>query len=101
MTPPSAQSDVSDLLIAEGRLASATRQDVPKQTIAIAATFTAEPVEEALAYWFQQLLDPTSLLATNQRGVNVLLLRFEDWMRFEADAEHGSLAEQQLECSVQ
>lgn len=64
---------------------------------AISATFTAEPVEETLAFWFeelglecrvefapynqvfQQLLDPASLLATNANGVNILLVRFEDW----------------------
>jgi hypothetical protein len=101
MTPLSTKSGLSDRGGAEGPSASAVRQDLHKQSIAIAATFTAEPVEEALAYWmqelavpstiafapyhrlFQQLLDPTSLLATNQRGVNVLLLRFEDWLRFE------------------
>jgi len=64
---------------------------------AISATFTAEPVEETLAFWFeelgldcriefapynqvfQQLLDPASLLATNANGVNILLVRFDDW----------------------
>jgi FkbH-like protein/FkbM family methyltransferase len=68
-----------------------------KQTIAIAATFTAEPVEESIAFWmqaldipsqiefapynqvFQQLLAPSSLFASNVRGVNVVLVRFEDW----------------------
>ena len=73
---------------------------IPQQ-IAIAATFTAEPVEEALAFWmqelqlpsqiefspynqvFQQLLDPSSLLNQNAQGVNVTLVRFEDWQRFE------------------
>ena len=68
--------------------------------VVVAATFTAEPVEEALAFWmeeigrpgsiefapynqvFQQLLDPNSLLARNRQGVNVVLLRLEDWLRF-------------------
>ena len=68
--------------------------------LAIAATFTAEPLEPALRFWldvlgidvrvafapynqvFQQLLDRSSLLATN-RGVNVVLVRFEDWIRVE------------------
>lgn len=56
--------------------------DLLQQTIAIAATFTAEPIADSLAFWmrelnivsdnsiefapynqiFQQLLDPTSLL---------------------------------------
>lgn len=66
-------------------------------TIAIAATFTAEPVEESLAFFlrglelphdiefapynqvFQQLLDPRSLLGANREGVNVILARLEDW----------------------
>ncbi|MBA3256821.1 MAG: hypothetical protein H0T64_09260, partial [Pyrinomonadaceae bacterium] len=68
-----------------------------KQTIAITATFTAEPIEESLSFWmqelnisseiefapynqvFQQLLDPASLLSTNQLGISVVLVRFEDW----------------------
>jgi len=68
------------------------------QKIAIAATFTAEPIEEPLRYWmnqlelpvalefapfnqvYQQLLDPASALATNLRGANVVLIRLEDWL---------------------
>ena len=75
----------------------AARNRREKQRIAIAATFTAEPVEEALRYWmeelevageiefapynqiFQQLLDPSSLLSNNERGINTLLVRLEDW----------------------
>ena len=67
--------------------------------IAIAATFTAEPILEALELWghelsldldvviapynqvFQQLLDPESPLSRNHRGLNVLLVRLEDWDR--------------------
>ncbi len=67
-----------------------------RQTVAVAATFTAEPLEEPLRFWmqeldvptairfapyqqlFQQLLDPASLLATNAGGVNVVLIRLED-----------------------
>jgi amino acid adenylation domain-containing protein/FkbH-like protein/non-ribosomal peptide synthase protein (TIGR01720 family)/FkbM family methyltransferase len=72
-------------------------QALTKQKIAITATFTSEPVEDSLSYWlkamgfpdsiefaqynqiFQELLNPSSLLATNQNGVNVVLVRFEDW----------------------
>jgi len=71
--------------------------DEPRLKIAITATFTAEPLEQPLAFWteqlniwskiefapynqaFQQLLDPSSLLATNQTGINLILIRFEDW----------------------
>jgi FkbH-like protein len=69
--------------------------------IAVAATFTVEALEPALAFWarelgwdcairfapynqvFQQLLDPGSLTARNRHGVNVLLVRLEDWARFD------------------
>jgi amino acid adenylation domain-containing protein/FkbH-like protein len=85
---------VPDELEAQAREARAREG---KQTIAIASTFTAEPVEEPLDFWmsqlgirsryefapynqvFQQLLDRSSLLARNRDGVNVVLIRFEDW----------------------
>src|SRR5436309_2806828 len=73
---------------------------MPSMKIAIAATFTAEPLADSLSFWskklgwnadlafapynqvFQQLLDPTSLLSTNLEGINVILMRPEDWLRF-------------------
>ena len=84
--------------------------------IAIAATFTAEPLAESLNFWseklrwqasvafapynqvFQQLLDPTSLLSTNAEGINVILVRPEDWQRYERGSapqehSHSALAE--------
>jgi FkbH-like protein len=78
-----------------------------EQTIAIAATFTAEPVEESLRYWmkeleicarpefapynqvFQQLLDPASLTAMNAGGLNVLLIRLEDWLKTGTHADNA------------
>jgi FkbH-like protein len=66
--------------------------------IAIAATFTAEAVQPALAFWmnrlgmdweirftgynqvFQQLLDPAGQFAANRGGFNVVLVRLEDWL---------------------
>ncbi len=66
--------------------------------VAVSATFTAEPVRATLGFWFeqlglesrvefapynqvfQQLLDPASLLGQN-RGVNLLLIRLDDWTR--------------------
>jgi FkbH-like protein len=65
--------------------------------LAIAATFVAEPLEQPLLFWtrelelreeivfapynqvFQELLDPTSLFASNRDGINVILARLEDW----------------------
>ena len=77
----------------------ASGTDHPTSRVAVAATFTAEPVHEALDFWmgelglpasvefapynqvFQQLLDPMSRLSQNRRGVNVVLVRPEDWLR--------------------
>ncbi|ACK67644.1 FkbH like protein [Rippkaea orientalis PCC 8801] len=71
-----------------------------KQTIAIAASFTAEPIEAILSYWmeklswssqiqlaaynqvFQELLNPNSLINQNHQGINIILIRLEDWVRF-------------------
>lgn len=71
--------------------------------IAIAATFTAEPLQDALRYWFegrgqetalnfapfnqvlQQLLDPASELQRSRSELNVLLIRLEDWMGLKRD----------------
>jgi amino acid adenylation domain-containing protein/FkbH-like protein len=67
------------------------------QTIAVCGTFTAEPLEEPLRFWldeleipgrikfapydqvFQQLLNPASVLSANHHGLNVLLIRLSDW----------------------
>src|SRR4051812_36965978 len=64
--------------------------------LAIAATFTAEPIRSVISFWkgetacdlevrfapynqvLQSLLDPASELSTNQRGANVVLLRLDD-----------------------
>jgi amino acid adenylation domain-containing protein/FkbH-like protein/FkbM family methyltransferase len=72
---------------------------VRRHTIAVAATFTAEPLEEPLAFWmdrlatpativfapfgqvFQALLDPASAIGRNRTGANVILLRLSDWER--------------------
>src|SRR5689334_4280392 len=70
------------------------------QKIAIAATFTAEPLEEGLTYWlrrlaipasvefaaysqvFQELLNRESLLGSNASGLNVVLVQLKDWLRY-------------------
>ncbi len=93
--------------------------EVPRASlrIALAASFTAEPVHDALAFWmemlalpvgiefapydqvYQQLLDPASLLSRNRRGLNVVLLRPEDWLRAlpESAARAGAGVEEILE----
>ncbi len=71
----------------------------PERTVAITANFTAELLEQPLRFWmgelelscniafgpynqvFQQLLDPASMLAVNKAGMNVVLIRLEEWWR--------------------
>jgi FkbH-like protein len=84
----------------------------PARRIVVAASFTAEPVQDILEFWmgelnlpatvefapydqvFQQLLDPGSALSQNYQGVNVVLVRLEDWMRLRLGVErHESLEE--------
>ena len=90
--------------------AASARRRATLDTIAVTATFTAEPLEEPLRFWakelnlptdiefagynqvFQQLLDPASLLARNPRGLNVVLVRLEDWERNEV-ATNGHAAQ--------
>ncbi|MBT6488683.1 MAG: HAD-IIIC family phosphatase, partial [Deltaproteobacteria bacterium] len=76
---------------------------VRKAQWVVASTFTADPVAESMHYWmgnlhmpgqvaladynqiFQELLDPASLFARNTLGANIVLVRFEDWLRFQKD----------------
>ena len=73
--------------------------------VAVAATFTAEPLLDSMRFLlqeaglaldvvfapyhqvFQELLSGTSLLATNAGGINVVLVRFEDFVRDLADRD--------------
>ena len=86
-----------------------------ERTIAISATFTAEPLERPLTFWleelqiparitfapynqvFQQLVDPASLLATNRTGVNITLLCLEDWQWNGAERQTGEVSFPALE----
>ncbi|HEX3046892.1 MAG TPA: condensation domain-containing protein [Bacillota bacterium] len=70
----------------------------PGATLVVAASFTAEPMGDYLTWQsghfgekfqiqfapynqvFQELLNPDSLISSNP-GVNLLLIRFEDWIR--------------------
>jgi amino acid adenylation domain-containing protein/FkbH-like protein/FkbM family methyltransferase len=72
---------------------------VEMQTLAVVSSFTAEPIDEPLAFWmarlalptrlafapfgqvFQELLDPSSTIGRNRNGANVCLLRLSDWDR--------------------
>jgi FkbH-like protein len=91
---------------------SPPRQKETPPAIAISASFTAEAVEPTLAFWlrelkldfqirfaaynqvFQQLLDPGGLFAGNRNGLNVVLVRFEDWARFRESTAIAELDEE-------
>ena len=95
--PPSRESDPRPA----GARPSSFEEPAHPPTLAISATFTSEALEPTLAFWlgeleldfqvrfapynqvFQQLLDPSSLLAGNRNGMNIVLVRFEDWARFQ------------------
>jgi FkbH-like protein len=82
--------------------------------VRVAATFTAEPLEESLGHWlrklgfspditfapygqvFQELLKPACLDARNTGVINLLLVRVEDWFRFAS----GRLSAEKLEAAV-
>ncbi len=94
---------------------SAMESRVISLKIAVAASFTAEPVLGTLAFWmkelglnaaiefapynqvFQELLNPGSLLSQNHGGMNVILLRPEDWLRFNPGAKNPEKARVLLE----
>ncbi|MBN2532033.1 MAG: SDR family NAD(P)-dependent oxidoreductase [Spirochaetales bacterium] len=68
--------------------------------LTISATFTAEPLRDGLEFWekeldtpidiqfapynqvFQELLDPFSVFTRNSNGMNVIILKFDDWLRY-------------------
>ena len=95
---PISQFTIPDALVKQ---AEAARRREQPCTIAITSSFTAELVEQPLAFWmkvlgvrakfrfapynqvFQQLLDPASLISGNRDGFNVVLVRLTDWVRHE------------------
>ena len=74
-------------------------QTPPRLPVHLSSSFTAEPVEASLTWWleqlgwtpqvtfapynqvFQELLNPVSGFARMRDGVNVVLVRLEDWSR--------------------
>ena len=85
-------------------VASAVTQTKSPFQVCISGTFVCEPLLEYISYWgdeydlnlevkfadynqvFQELLNPSSQLNTN-KGINVLLIRVQDWLR-----EKGNLS---------
>ncbi|UCH49735.1 MAG: SDR family NAD(P)-dependent oxidoreductase [Betaproteobacteria bacterium] len=76
-----------------------TPADREQAKLVISATFTAKPLLPVIEFWtkslgwsvdselapynqvYQQLLNPQSALSSNQSGLNVILIRFGDWLR--------------------
>jgi len=83
--------------------------------VALSASFTAEVIQPSLEFLlekigygaeiafapynqiFQELLNPGSLLRSNTEGVNVILLRFEDWLHYQKDQKTLAAAAQLIE----
>ncbi len=90
-----------------------------EQTIAVTATFTADLLKESLDFWmqeldlpfkvefapynqvFQQLLDTSSLLSRNETGIDVVLVRFEDWVKSTDNAIREAEIEQNVQNFIQ
>jgi FkbH-like protein len=84
--------------------AASNASDTGTPVMAVAASFTAEFLQEFLEFWFQrlgwrfavsfapfnqvfqELLNPSSLLRSNRRGHNVILVRIEDLIDKEASS---------------
>ncbi|MGD9211723.1 MAG: HAD-IIIC family phosphatase, partial [Desulfobacteraceae bacterium] len=79
----------------------ASKKDTLKQTnIVISSTFTVDPLIPGIEFWidqlylsadviltsynqvFQELLNQHSAFNSNQDGINVILLRINDWLRY-------------------
>jgi FkbH-like protein/thioester reductase-like protein len=104
---------VTLLKMREGRASRQADSGANRVTVNLAATFTGEPIEPSVRHAltglgfephvafarynqvFQELLNPHSLLASAKSGVNVLLVRFEDWFRY------GEATDEAIERTVQ
>lgn len=113
---PLKEFSVTDKLISKIELAKLRERS---HTITITATFTAEPIADSLEFWmkelqllsqltfapynqvFQQILATNSIITQNNEGVNVILVRLEDWLRFEKEQDISSNFESSIEKNTQ
>ena len=90
-------ADYLTCTVPPGVASAVTQTKLPFQ-VCISGTFVCEPLLEYISYWgdeydlnlevkfadynqvFQELLNPSSQLNTN-KGINVLLIRVQDWLR--------------------
>ncbi|WP_008312554.1 HAD-IIIC family phosphatase [Leptolyngbya sp. PCC 6406] len=87
------------------QLTKTTKPSQSTPALAIASTFTIEPIRNSLNFWieelslslkisfsgynqiFQELIDPNSLFSKNAHGCNVILIRLEDWLRDHSNSD--------------
>jgi amino acid adenylation domain-containing protein/FkbH-like protein len=115
---PSAPLSEFKITSALEQQAQAARAREQKLRLTVAATFTCEPISESLEFWtqelqlpsiikfapynqvFQQLLDPTSLLRTNPSGLNVIMIRLEDWAKSGSGPDKSNLSDENIARTV-
>ncbi|MGE5329382.1 MAG: amino acid adenylation domain-containing protein [Deltaproteobacteria bacterium] len=98
----------------EGDIEYKHRKEKKKQAketpVKVVSTFTAEPIQDYIQWWgkkfghnlkvefagynqvFQELLDPNSILSKNKDGINIILIRFEDFIRNDNGTEETKIA---------
>jgi len=92
-----------------GKANRSHKQEAEATRVEIASTFTSEPIGDYIKWWanqlghdlhiefagysqvFQELLNPNSLLSKNQDGINILLVRFEDYLRNDSSTEQSQI----------
>ncbi|MGE5473425.1 MAG: thioester reductase domain-containing protein [Ignavibacteriales bacterium] len=98
----------------EGDIEYKHRKEKKKQAketqVKIVSTFTSEPIHDYIEWWgknfghnlktefagynqvFQELLNPDSMLSKNKEGINIVLVRFEDFIRNDIGTEQQKIA---------
>jgi FkbH-like protein len=84
-------------------------------TLLVVSSFTAEPIADSLKFWinqlslgynlqfagynqvFQQLLDPSCELLNNTSGASLVLVRYDDWTRFDKNLDLTARHQRQQE----
>lgn len=111
-------TNLANFVLPEGLRAAAKAAEARKLQVVVAATFTAEPLLESLSFWmrelgleaviefagynqvFQQLLDAESLFSRNRNGVNVVLVRLEDWLKSGGSGETLAVTRTKVERNI-
>jgi FkbH-like protein len=118
-----ARTDAKSLsiLTLDAELEREAVEEEQKDMIALTATFVTEPLVPGLRFWqqtlhwpplevtpsgynqvFQDLLDPNGLLLQNRSGMNAILLKVDDWLRYlpqdvQTEAERAEYLDQTVQ----